>query len=215
MGQENEFEGLEEERKMNLKPVLIAGLVGCILSGAVVGGIAHYNANKKAKVAITSTQLGSWIESASDLVSEKYHYTDLVDHHEEGKKLAGITIPLTEEQTLIVYSGTINVGIDVSQITYDIDEGKKQITLTLPEPKIIAHEVDHDSVKSYEVKDSLFHKETYEEFAEVISVAKKEKEEQLAEDAEFLDGVMKDAEDSLNNLFTAVGVTESYTIVFK
>jgi len=215
MEQENEFMGLEEERKMNFKPILIAGLAGCILSGAVVGGIAHYNANKKVKLAVTSTQLSSWIESASDLVSEKYHYTDLIDHHEEGKKIAGVTIPLTEEQTLIVYSGTVNVGIDVSEITYDIDESKKLITLTLPEPKIIAHEVDHSNIKDYDVKEKIFHKKTFEEFGEIISIAQTEKQEELLNDTEFLDNVKKDAEDSLNHLFDAVGVTEDYTIVFK
>ncbi len=208
--------GLEEEpKKASWKMLLISCVVGLVVGGALIGGITYQTFKKQDKKEITEAQIGNWIENASDLVSERYHYTDFKDYTREGTKIAGFTIPLTEEQTLIVYSGTISVGLDVSEVSCSIDESKKQITLTLPEPKIIAHEVDHSSVKSYSVKDSIFHEKTFEEFAEVINYAQEEKEENLLTDDKFLKNVSKDAQNSLTELLTAVGVTDDYTIVFK
>ncbi|HAJ96528.1 MAG TPA: hypothetical protein DCO72_02155 [Ruminococcus sp.] len=229
MEQENEFIGFEEERKMNLKPILIGMLVGCILT-SVISGAIYYNKVMKPTKEIPETlenfvtegdetlnlsELQSWIENASELVSKKYYYNEVTTYHKDAKKVMGLDVPLTEETTLILFSGTINAGIDVSEIVCDIDEETKRITLTLPEPKIIAHEIDHDSVESYEVKNAIFSKKTYEEFAEVISNAKKEKENSIKENSEFFDEIADSAQNTLLNLLTAFGVTESYTIVFK
>jgi len=230
----NENREASKKKNIPLKTVLISGGIGLIIGCGIFGAV-YYNAVLKPvktipeeilDVAIDSiieegdttisiSELEKVIESASELVSEKYHYRELHKEEKEGTKVAGLTIPKTEELTLVVYEGTIQAGIEVSEIAFDCDDEKKILTVTMPEAKILSHEIDESSIEAYDVKTALFSKKTYEDYAGVIAECKTQKEEALEKDDEFLKNVQDDAKNTISALLTASGVTKDYTIIFS
>lgn len=162
----------------------------------------------------TVQELENMIESVSELITEKYHYREVGKDEKEGTKVGKLTVPGTAELTLIIYSGTISAGIDVSEIECDIDQEKKSITITMPEPKIVAHEIDESSIESYDVKSAVFSKKSYQDYAEKIAEFKETKIEELTEDGTFFDSVKEGAQETLTTLLTASALTKDYEIVF-
>ena len=154
------------------------------------------------------------LESASDLVSLKYYYTD-ADTYTNSKTAFGKKIPFTTDQVVFKYSGVVNAGIDMSLVRYEINDEEQKITLYLPEPKIISHEIDEDSFEFFDVKNSVFTETKLEDYVEIVSDLKAEKEEYLAENGEFFHEVIKNAEDVLTNFVTAPEQTKSYNVVFE
>lgn len=154
------------------------------------------------------------ISPASDLVTMKYSYTD-VDVYENSKKLFGKKIPLTTDKVIFSYSGVISGGVDLSQIKYDIDNEAKTITVTLPEPKLMAHEMDESSFKFYDAKNSIFTQTKLEDYTALMDKLKKEKETRLRYDKEFLPSVTENAQNVLDDLFKIADATKDYTIIYK
>ncbi len=204
-------------------PIVITAAVSIV---ATIGVVLAINAGKKEEVPediatfiqegeedFTIDELKQTLEAASDLVTEKYHYTAVGKDEKEGKKIAGITLPGTSELTLLIYDGTIHAGIDVSEIQPTIDNESKTITLALPEPKIISHEIDESSFEAYDVKTAAFSKKTYEDLGEMISEFKATKEEELETDEEFWENVTEEAENALTTLLTTV--SGDYEVVFE
>ncbi|MBR1528535.1 MAG: DUF4230 domain-containing protein [Oscillospiraceae bacterium] len=231
---ENREEFKKKNKSGNLKTVLISGGIGLIIGCSIFGAVYYNAVLKPAKTipdeildvaiddiieegntTISISELEKVIESASELVSEKYHYRELHKEEKEGTKVAGVTLPGTEELTLIVYEGTVRAGIEVSEIAFDSDDEKKILTVTMPEAKILSHEIDESSIESYDVKTALFSKKTYEDYAGVIAECKTQKEEALAKDDEFLKNVQADAKNTISTLLIASGVTKDYTIIFS
>lgn len=166
------------------------------------------------KEKFTVRELENMIESVSELVTEKYHYTDIGKDEKEATKLGSLPVPGTAELTLVVYSGIISAGIDVSEIECGIDDENKIITIVLPEPKIIAHEIDESSIESYDIKTSAFSKKSYADYAEKISEFKSLKEKELTADSTFFETVKENSKNALTTLLSASTMTKDYKIIF-
>ena len=82
---------------------------------------------------ITVSQVAEALESASELVAMKYYYTN-ADVYEKSAKVLQFDTPFADK-TVFTYDGIIYGGIDVSEITVDIDQAKQEITLGLPKAK--------------------------------------------------------------------------------
>lgn len=213
--------------EINIDPKkLISGnpmLVICfVIIALIVGFFAarHYykEDNPLAPIAEDATVDALTVEEivtpASDLVAMKYSYTD-VDVYENSKKLFGKKIPLTTDKVIFSYSGVVSAGIDLSQIQYDIDNEAKTITVTLPAPKIMAHEMDESSFKFYDAKNSIFTQTKLEDYTALMDKLKKEKETRLRYDKEFMPSVTENAQKVLDDLFRVADATKEYTIIYK
>ena len=193
-----------------------------IVIALVIGFIAarqfykpnHSLAGIEEEATVDSVTLEEIITPASDLVSTKYTYTD-ADVYENSKKLFGKKVPLTTDKVIFTYSGIISAGIDLSQIQYDIDNDAKTITVTLPEPKFMAHEMDENSFKFYDAKNSIFTETKLEDYSSLMAKLKKDKEDQLRNNGEFLPSVTENAKNVLNDLFKIADATSSYEIIYK
>ncbi len=210
---------------VNIKTVVISALVGALLAGGIFAALSLKPKNplpasleaviSEGEETITIRELESMMESVSELVTEKYYYTSCNEDRKEGTKVAGVTVPGTEELILVVYDGIISAGIDMSQVTYDINEEKKIITVTLPEPEVFSHEIDQNSVRAYDVKNALFSKKTYQDYASKLAEFKEQKISDLMSDGKFFEAVKQDAEKAMSDILTASQRANDYTIIFK
>ena len=131
--------------------ILIAGM--CLLSGCS-------NGSSEPEVIIKSLNIGSAISSAKELTTLKYEYVDF-GQYEKGAEKVSIPfigdkeIPLTKDEIIFTYSGTICVGFNLEEIVPVVDEESRIITVKIPEPIVLSHTPNHEAEKYYEIKGSV------------------------------------------------------------
>jgi len=163
---------------------------------------------------ITTAQIEEQLASVRELVTKKYIYTN-ADRGEYNKTwLWGWDMPFSDKSLLVRYDGTIKAGIDLSAVQVDVDEGKRKITVTLPESKITDNNVPQDTVQVYETRDGLFNKVTIDDSNALISEGKKTMEEKAIER-----GLLAEADAEARALIKAflalVPGMENYTLEVK
>ena len=162
------------------------------------------------KVEITVKTLKEYVAPASELITYKYYYTDVAEFEKDA--LIG------KDRFVYAYSGVISGGIDVSDIKFAVnnDEGKEKITIAMPEPKIIAHEIDEKSFQQYKIKNSILTSESFTEFASLLGTCKTTQEDKLNSNTVFWDGVKSNTETVIKGLITAdEQIRNNYEIEFN
>lgn len=154
------------------------------------------------------------LESASELVTTKYYYKD-ADTYENYKEAFGKKIPFTTDKVVFTYEGTIGIGIRLSEVTYEIDNDDKSITIILPEIGILSNEVDHSSFEYHDVSNSIFNNTVMEDHTNLIAELKTDKEEEINANAELLKAAEDNVKSVLKNFLTSSDVTKDYAVIFK
>lgn len=165
-------------------------------------------------IQLTVSTLKEYTASASELVTYKYYYTDTVVY-EKNQTIANIDVPLTKDKTICIYSGTISAGIDVSEIKYVVDEENMKILVAMPEPKIIAHEMNDDAFKSYVVKNSVFNTSSFDDYANCQAELKVTQEDKLNSNTEFWKSVKGNAENVIKDILTMHDDVSDYKLEFS
>lgn len=168
------------------------------------------------KIEVSVTTLQQYVAPASELITYKYYYTDSGSYKKE-KKLSDydMTIPFTTDELIYTASGTISAGIDVDKIEFDVDNDNQKIVITMPEPRIIAHELDEDSFQTYDVKNSIFTSSELEDYSFLQKSLKETEEEKLAENNEFWKSVKDNAEHVIRSLITANEHMNEFELEFE
>lgn len=166
------------------------------------------------EVTIDAVDLQRMIESASELVSYKYYYTSAAVY-ENSKKVMNIKVPFTTDRAVYLVDGVISAGTDISKIDFDVDDDKKTITVNIPNPKIISHEIDSDSFQYFDVKNSVFNSSDLSDYADLESVIKERQETKLQENNEFWEKTKQNINDTISNLITASGKADDYHIDYR
>ena len=150
---------------------LIVGIVFALLLVIALGGIGigaysyiKYQTNKKP--ALTSAMITSKLQDASDLTTAEVTYTGLI-HYDDG----GIPF-LTQKKYSMLYSATIEAGIDLSGVEVEVTDDK--VTVTLPEVTVGEPEVDMDSIDFYDDSFAIFNWEQKEDGIDAVKEAKKD-----------------------------------------
>ena len=141
--------------------IVVLLLVGTGL-GVYFGAKAYYT--KKPQV--TSAFLASKLEDASDLTSAKMTYHGVI-HYDDG----GIPF-LTQKKYSMVYSATMEAGIDLSKVQIEVTDDK--VKVTLPDVQVDEPVVDMDSIDFYDDSFALFDWETKEDGIDAVKEAKKD-----------------------------------------
>ena len=160
----------------------------------------------------TVIKISETLEPASDLISTKYYYTD-AEIYEDYKELFGVKLPFTTDKSIFVYDGVISVGIDLSQVEYAVDNSAKTITMTLPEIKILANEIDQDSFEFPYVSNSVFNQNEIPSFTKLLAELKELNAEKLLQNMEFMATVRMNTELVLRSFLTASDVTADYQVI--
>ncbi|WP_035446364.1 DUF4230 domain-containing protein [Atopobacter phocae] len=186
--------------------VVIAGLV----ASAFFYG--QYRGEHAADPTITSELIGKRLENVQELTTTKYYYTN-TGSFENNRNLYGWSIPLTTKKFIVSYDGTIHAGVNLKQMTIQVKDDK--ITIELPAPKILAHEIDEDSLQIFDERDSIFNPITIEDYAGFSIDQKKIIEEEAIEKG-LLKEARKNAEMTIQTLLiNDPQIAKQFTLEFK
>ncbi len=104
---------------------------------------------KKVDIVVLEEQ----VSSIGELATAEHKYTN-AGRFEDAKELLGFRLPWTEKFFTLRYKGTIKVGFDITDPDVKI-EGDT-IIVTLPQPKILSHEIDFKSAEVLDQRNGLF-----------------------------------------------------------
>lgn len=134
------------------------GLISAlIVAGLIIAAFLYAKSifDVEEETKISSETVESAIKEAKELTTLKYHYKNIASF-ENSQQFQGMTIPFTKKSFLYTYEGEIHAGVDLEQAKVNINEEAKTINVTLPETKILSHDIDENSVMVYDEKNSIF-----------------------------------------------------------
>lgn len=167
--------------------------------------------NKGATISTTATKLT--FEDVGELATQSAYVT-VVDTLDKDQKVFNFSIPFTTTKQIYSYNVDVKAGYNFEEITYDVDEDKKEITVKLPEPKVLSTEVDWDSFMVYHEQNSMFTSISLDESNE----AKKQmvsKAQETAIGNGLYDEAKANAEVLLKGFFSSVYNMETYKLVVE
>lgn len=145
------------------------------------------------------------IISLGELATLEYHYQNLF-HYKDTKELKGIELPFTEKTLLILYEGYIKAGVDLTEVSIQIEEGKN-ITLELKTAYFTDNVINEESVQVYDEKSGLFNPLKLEEVFDLLEEEKKKTQQELKKDG-FLGEANAKAEKLLIPMLEEMGFKE-------
>ena len=136
--------------------------------------------------AITSDLLSQQIQGISELASVEYNYTNM-GKYENQATFYGWKVPFTTKSFILSYDGKIKAGIDMSLV--EVHMSVKNINISIPEAKILSHEIDEKSIEVFDETKNIFNQISitdYNQFAidQKESMENKAKEKGLLEEAQ-------------------------------
>ena len=154
------------------------------------------------------------LKPASDLIISKYYYTD-ADISDDYIDIKGFRIPGTTTKTVFTYDGVISLGFDISDVSYDIDTEKKEITVSLPQISILANEIDFDSFQYFDVSKSILNPTEMEETTELLAALKNKTSERVLGNEALMEQARINAQTVIEELLKSSSYLKDYAITFK
>ena len=164
------------------------------------------------KTILTGDIIAECIQNAGELVCLKYSYTDYEEIENSKELFDDLKIPFTTEKLVVLYDGIIKGGIDLEKIKYYIDNDEMTVTMLLPRPKIISHELDTKNFEFFDVKKSVFNEISPQEFTDNLDLMKTKAESKFKTNEEYRDEIYKNAETILGDLISISGIADGYEL---
>lgn len=190
------------KRRIALVAIAAAVLVVTFTIGAVWS-------RGRSQPTVTSDLLSQQLVSVSELATVEYHYTNM-GKFENQADFYGWKVPLTRKSFIISYDGVIKAGVDASQIQADVSG--KTIRVTLPEAKILSHEIDDGSIEIFDETKNIFNQLQISDYTG-FAADQKAKVEQRALDNGLLDEARTRAAGAVRGLLSQMtGIAGIYTV---
>ncbi|MBQ9329121.1 MAG: DUF4230 domain-containing protein [Solobacterium sp.] len=176
--------------------------------------VLHIEPSIPETTTVTVEEVEAVLEPASDLITSRYYYTNAADFDSVltwfGSEL---TNPFTHSKGYIIYDGVVSTGIDLSDVKIDVDNEGEVITIHLPSIHVLAHEIDDSSVRS-DTSESIFNNLDAEYYAALIDEFKKETEQKVLSNSDYMKEVRHNTELVLQNFLHTADITKDFTIMF-
>lgn len=201
-------------RRMGLKmKILLILLTLLLICGAVLAAFlcGLRQASQAAEPQITGDLLASRLRSVQELVTVSYYYTNM-GRFENQVDFYGWKVPFTTKSFIVSYDGVIKAGVDLEKLQVSIGGG--EVTVTLPESRIISHEIPEDSLEVFDESDNLFNHITIEDYT-AFTRDQKSAMEQRAVDGGLLDRANQEARTAVDSLLRIMPGLEEYTLTVK
>lgn len=144
---------LFKQGKLIIFGVLLA--IVCFAVGFFSGG------REEKPPVLSSITVENQLQQISQLATIRYSYTNM-GQFENSNEFYGIKLPFTTKSFIVAYDGTITAGVDLSQAKVTITDQK--VTIALPAPQILSHEVDPNSLEVFDETTSIFNPITIEDY---------------------------------------------------
>ena len=110
---------------------------------------------------LSSVTVEQQLQQISQLATVRYSYTNM-GQFENSNEFYGIKLPFTTKRFIVAYDGVITAGVDLSQAQVTVSDQK--VTIALPAPQILSHEVDPNSLEVFDETRSIFNPITIEDY---------------------------------------------------
>ena len=142
-----------------------------------------------------STTIGAQFNDIAELATEEYVYSSVGKFDDEGLRLLGVRVPFTGKNFLVSYEGKVTAGIkDASQITVDVDDADKTVTVRLPRAEVLDSTWTQGSSEVWDQTLNPINQIKVEDVTEFVD-SRRELEKQKAIDGGLLDRAQARAEE--------------------
>ena len=162
---------------------------------------------------VTIDLIKSEIKDIGELATLEYLYTD-AGKFEDAKKLFGKNVPFTSKSFIAKWDGIIKAGVNIEQISIEVDNESKEIIVSIPKAEILSHEIEAESLETLDEKNGLFNKVSVDDVRTFDEESKMAMEERAIENG-ILDKALSNAKDIIERLVNNDVIKEQgYTIKF-
>ena len=142
-----------------------------------------------------SATIGGQFNDIAELATEEYVYSSVGKFDDEGLRLLGVRVPFTGKNFLVSYEGKVTAGIkDASQITVDVDDADKTVTVRLPRAEVLDSTWTQGSSEVWDQTMNPINQITVEDVTEFVD-SRRQVEKQKAIDGGLLDRAQARAEE--------------------
>lgn len=160
--------------------------------------------------------INAQIQDIGELATIEYLYTD-AGKFEDSAELFGKEIPFsfTTKSFIAKWDGSIKAGVNIRNVTAEVNEAAKEIIVHIPKAEILSHEINGESIETLDEKDGLFNKLRVEDVRNFDAISKASMEQRAIENG-ILEKAFENAKEIIYKIIDTDIVKESeYVISFK
>ena len=191
--------------KLKRRAILVLILIAVVAGAFFLGGVM---AGRNSQPQITSSLLGQRLSAIQELATQEYHYTNM-GRFQNQLDFYGWKVPFTTKSFIVAYDGGIKAGVDLSEL--QVEGSGKTISVTLPEGKILSHDIDEDSLEVFDETKNIFNPIQIEDYTGFTADQKASMEERAISEG-LLTAASERARTVVEEFITALPGAEDYTI---
>lgn len=191
--------------KLKRRAILVLILIAVVAGAFFLGGVM---AGRNSQPQITSSLLGQRLSAIQELATQEYHYTNM-GRFQNQLDFYGWKVPFTTKSFIVAYDGVIKAGVDLSELQVEVSG--KTISVTLPEGKILSHDIDEDSLEVFDETKNIFNPIQIEDYTGFTADQKASMEERAISEG-LLTAASERARTVVEEFITALPGAEDYTI---
>lgn len=165
----------------------------------------------------TQTADFSGVTSVRELATLKCYYHNVAKAETEASGIFAKWLKTGYKKIWTEYSGIIEYGIDISQVTVSEPDKNGVVTVTMPDAQVLNVDVDEDSLGTPLTDTGFLTSVTTEEKTTTLAGAQEAMEQQAKENTEMLSQAKARAKTLIEEYIKNVGesIGEEYTVEWK
>lgn len=165
----------------------------------------------------TQTADFSGVTSVCELATLKCYYHNVAKAETEASGIFAKWLKAGYKKIWTEYSGIIEYGIDISQVTVSEPDKNGVVTVTMPDAQVLNVDVDEDSLGTPLTDTDFLTSVTTEEKTTTLAGAQEAMEQQAKENTEMLSQAKARAKTLIEEYIKNVGesIGEEYTVEWK
>lgn len=165
----------------------------------------------------TQTADFSGVTSVCELATLKCYYHNVAKAETEASGIFAKWLKTGYKKIWTEYSGIIEYGIDISQVTVSEPDKNGVVTVTMPDAQVLNVDVDEDSLGTPLTDTGFLTSVTTEEKTTTLAGAQEAMEQQAKENTEILSQAKARAKTLIEEYIKNVGesIGEEYTVEWK
>ena len=165
----------------------------------------------------TQTADFSGVTSVCELATLKCYYHNVAKAEAEASGIFAKWLKTGYKKIWTEYSGIIEYGIDISQVTVSEPDKNGVVTVTMPDAQVLNVDVDEDSLGTPLTDTGFLTSVTTEEKTTTLAGAQEAMEQQAKENTEMLSQAKARAKTLIEEYIKNVGesIGEEYTVEWK
>jgi hypothetical protein len=138
---------------------------------------------------ITSSYIEHQISEISELATLHHHYRKNANYQDAKvllKYMPDWRINKSIKELMLIYEGDVKLGYNLKDISINVDPVTKTILIYLPEPKILSHSIDFESIQVFWEKKGWFNDIKFEDFKQFFIAEQKKYEQENGSELKHL-----------------------------